>query len=154
MDLDVLEKNGRTLLAFKAELETLLPEVRKAISDALALAGDVEEVKSLLSPAIEKIEAMKPALDAVADDIAQIKETLGPALEWIAEQQKAIEAAKAAEQQKVDDAAKAHQLHETSETAKAAAEAEAKPAEPEVKPSAVQGEAAPAERSESEQSSA
>lgn len=96
MDLDVLEKNGRAVLAFKGELETLLPQLHKAITDVVVVSGDIDEVRAILTPALSKIEAMKPDIEAVISDIAEIKETLGPALAWIAEQQKAIDAAKAA----------------------------------------------------------
>lgn len=98
MDLDVLEKNARALFAFKGELEEAMPEIRKAIADASALAAD----------------------------IASIKETMAPALEWIAEQQKAIAEAKAAEQQKADEGVKAQQLLD--EAAKTAAETNIAPA--------------------------
>lgn len=95
MDLDVLAKNAQTILSFKGELETLLPQLRKAVSDAVTVTGEVEGVRELLMPALSKIEEMKPDLEALASDISQIKETLGPALAWIDAQQKAIEVAKA-----------------------------------------------------------
>lgn len=128
MDLDVLAKNAQSLLAFKAELEPLLPQLRKAVSDVTVVAGEIEDVHSLLMPALEKLEAMKPDIEAVASDIAEIKATLGPALAWIAEQQNAVETAKAADAQNAVEVAKAHA--EQAEKAPAEKPAESHAADP------------------------
>jgi uncharacterized protein YoxC len=94
MDLDVLAKNAHTLMAFKGELDQVMPQIHKLIADAGTLAAD----------------------------IASIKETLAPALEWIAEQQKAIDTAKAEEDKKAEEAAAAQKRDEAEDAAKKAAE--------------------------------
>lgn len=152
MDIDVLAKNAQSLLAFKADLETLLPQLRKAVSDTVVIAGDVEEVKSLVLPALAKIETMKPDIEAVASDIAEIKGTLGPALAWIAEQQKAVEAAKVADAKNAVEVAKAHAEHADKAPAEKPAETHAAdPAKPLEHVAEVEASLdAPAARSESE----
>jgi peptidoglycan hydrolase CwlO-like protein len=82
------------LLAFKSEVEGMLPMIEKAVND----------------------------VSAVTADLAAIKQDLAPALAWIAERQKADEEAKAAEQQKVADAAKAQEQAAADQAAKVAAE--------------------------------
>lgn len=129
MDLDVLAKNAQTLLTFKGELETLLPQLRKAVSDFAIVSGEIEGVRAILMPAIGKIEEMKPDIEGVVADIAEIKETLGPALAWIAEQQKAVEAAKAADAQNAVEVAKAHAEHAEKAPAETHAADPAKPLE-------------------------
>lgn len=128
MDLDVLEKNARAVLAFKAELEAAMPEIRKAIEDVATLV----------------------------DDLTAIKAKLEPALEWIAEKQKADGVAKAT--QLIDDNVKAAaKPAEASEAEKPLAHlAEVENAIPVSTEAAAepQSEEAPAPRSESEQASA
>jgi len=106
MDLDVLQRQVRDLLAFKGKMEGLMNGASDNAARASDTINELLGLKATVEKALPDIERAVAHMDALAGDVAAIRADVAPVIEWARAKQAAD--AQAAAREKDETPAEHH----------------------------------------------